>query len=438
MRRSVVRLITVRETRDLLRDRRTVMVILVLPAVLYPLFGLAGLLFARSLTEQTTTVGVVNVDQLPAGTGPAGRPPYPPLLTDGRFGDPGDGADADTGTGGPIVVKPLAGDPEEALRARAVDVALVVPSGFARDLDAERKATVKILNRDGDERSKLAARRLTGIVRKWQDKVREVKFARHGLPKDFDEVFVLEDPQTKKTKAKKAADELRDSFARVFPFILMMWLIAGAIQPAVDLTAGEKERGTMETLLISPAERTEIVAGKFLATTAFAFASVVWNVVWLTGGALGAEAVLGFPILNLPGLVGCVVLGIPLAMLFSAVCLALGVFARSTKEGQYYLMPLILVTMPLAFWSMMPGAELTPGTALVPITGAMLLQQKFLAVTGDPVPWEYLPPVVGGLFVWVLLALWLAVRQFKNEAVLFRETGPEKVGILARIFRRDS
>ena len=105
----------------------------------------------------------------------------------------------------------------------------------------------------------------------------------------------------------------------------------------------------METLLISPAERTEIVAGKFLATTAFAFASVVWNVLWLTGGALGLEAVLGFPILNLPGLIGCVILGLPLAMLFSAVCLALGVFARSTKEGQYYLMPLILFTMPLAF-----------------------------------------------------------------------------------------
>jgi sodium transport system permease protein len=164
---------------------------------------------------------------------------------------------------------------------------------------------------------------------------------------------------------------------------------------------------------------------------------VVWNVAWLAGGALVLEALLGFPILNLPGLVGCLVLGIPLAMLFSAVCLALGVFARSTKEGQYYLMPLILLTMPLAFWGMMPGAELTPGKALVPVTGAMLLQQKLLAVTGDPVPWEYLPPVVGGLFVWVLLALWLAVRQFKNEAVLFRETGPEKVGLLARFFRRD-
>jgi|SRR5579883_2898255 len=436
MRWSVVRLITFRETRDLLRDRRTVLLILVLPAVLYPFFGLAAFLFAKTITEQQTVVGVVRGDQLPAGTArPGGEPPYPPLLVDGRLVEPADEPETDYG---PIRVEPLTRDPDEALRERAVDVALVVPDGFAADLEAGRKPTLKVMDRDGDERSKLAARRLTEIVRRWREKVREVKFTRAGLPKDFDAVFVLEDPQSKKPRAKKAADEIRDSFARVFPFILMMWLIAGAIQPAVDLTAGEKERGTMETLLISPAERTEVVAGKFLATTAFAFASVVWNVVWLTAGALGIQAVLGFPVLNLPGLIGCVALGVPLAMLFSAVCLALGVFARSTKEGQYYLMPLILFAMPLAFWSMMPGAELSPGKALIPVTGAMLLQQKFLAVTGDPVPWEYLGPVVGGLFVWVLLALWLAVRQFKNEAVLFRETGPEKVGLLARLFGRDS
>ncbi|WP_410968843.1 hypothetical protein, partial [Salmonella sp. SAL4444] len=88
---------------------------------------------------------------------------------------------------------------------------------------------------------------------------------------------------------------------------------------------------------------------------------------------------LGFPIVKLPGLIGCVVLGLPLAAFFSAVSLAIGVFAKSTKEGQYYLMPLLLVTMPLAFWSMSPGAELDAATSWVPVTGAMLLQQRLLS-----------------------------------------------------------
>jgi sodium transport system permease protein len=433
MRWSVVRLITLREVRDLIRDRRTVMLILVLPAVLYPLFGLAALLMGRALASQPTRIGVVSMDQLPTGAAdPSGKhPPFPALFVDGKFVPAFVAGETELG---PLVIKPLADDPEAELRSRGIDAALVVPDGFAQDLEAGRKPTIRVLNREGDEKSKLAAQRLTAIVKKWQDKVREASFERRNLPKDLDKVFVVDDPQARKPKEKKLADEFRDVFARTFPFLLMMWLLAGAIQPAVDLTAGEKERGTMETLLISPAERTEIVAGKFLATTAFAFASVVWNVLWLTGGALCAEWVFGFPIVNRPGLVGCVLLGIPLAMLFSAVCLALGVFARSTKEGQYYLLPLILITMPLAFWSLMPGAELTPERSVIPVTGALLLQKNLLAV-GEPVQWEYLPPVVGGLFVWVLIALWLAVRQFKNEAVLFRETGPEKVGFLTRLFR---
>src|SRR5204863_2518901 len=113
------------------------------------------------------------------------------------------------------------------------------------------------------------------------------KFRKAGLPKVFDRVFELKDPQTSKRAEKKAADELRDTFVKAFPFLLMMWLIAGAIQPAVDLTAGEKERGTMETLHISPAERSEIVFGKFFAVFAFTFASVIWNVFWLTASAVG-------------------------------------------------------------------------------------------------------------------------------------------------------
>jgi len=217
--------------------------------------------------------------------------------------------------------------------------------------------------------------------------------------------------------------------------LLVMWTLAGALHPAVDLTAGEKERGTMETLLISPAERSEIVVGKFLAVTAFTYGSVIWNVLWFSAAMFTLERGIGEPILNLVGLFGCLALAVPLAMFFSAISIALGVFARSTKEGQYYLMPLLLVTMPLAFGSMLPGTELTVGRALVPVMGVMLLQQKFLNVSADPFPWEMLIPVLVSLGVLIAFALWLAVLQFRRESVLFRESGPGRGGLLAR-FRR--
>ena len=424
MRWSVVRLIAGKEFRDLLRDRRTVLLILVLPAVLYPVFGAGGWVMATTLLNQKQTIAVVGAEHLP---GPAsGYPTFPPDDPLPPDAGPADGP-PDLGPGGvqpEVVVTPIAGDPDELLRTRRADAVLVVPAGFVAALgDAAEKPTLTVRGRDGDEKSKLAVRRLVALVKQWEGQLRAVRFERRGLPKDFDRVLTVDDPLTSKPKAKRAADELRDTFARVFPFILMMWLVAGAIQPAVDMTAGEKERGTMETLLISPAERGEIVAGKFLATTGFAFASVVWNVVWLAGAAVLMGQLLGFPIVNFPGLVGCVVLALPLAMLFSAVCLALGVFAQSTKEGQYYLMPLIFVAMPLGFYGLLPGNELTPGNAWVPVTGAILLQAKLLAVTGDGVAWWAFPAVLGSLAVWVTVALALASWQFRREAVLFRETG---------------
>ena len=434
MRPSFVRLVAGKEIRDLFRDRRTLMLVLILPAVLYPLFGGAGYFMARSMIGQEAVIGLAGAENLPTGT-PSDDHTFPPFLVNGQIVEehkPDDPAPEPT----PLVVKNLEEDPQAALAAKRADAVLVVPTGFIEAMSDPKgpKPKLTVLTRDADEKSKLAGRRLSAAVKAWEDKLRDVRYVRTGLPKDFDKMFVLEDPQTNKPKGKKAADELRDTFVRVFPFILIMWLVAGAVQPAVDMTAGERERGTMETLLISPASRTEIVGGKWLATTTFGFLSVCWNVTLMTAGAIIMEQVLGFPIVNLPGLLGCMLFGLPIAMLFSAVCLALGVFAKSTKEGQYYLVPLFLVVMPLAFASMMPGTELTVGRALIPITGAMLLQQKLLNVSPDPIPWGMVPVVLASLGFWISLALWAAVWQFHRESVLFRETGGK--GLLARMFNR--
>jgi sodium transport system permease protein len=418
MRLQNIRLITWKETRDLLRDRRTLVMLFIAPMILYPLFGLTGWLFATELIGKAPKIGVVNLDE--ASIGDAG---FPPMFKDGAFAElPAPKTDSKQPDTPPQVVK-IDGDPEEALRTKQAQVIIVVPPGFQKELAEGKTPTVKLLYREGDDKAKVALTRTNELLRAWEAKARAVKFQRDGKPANYDKVLVIDDPRAAKPAEKKAADELRDSFARSFPLILVMWLVAGAIQPAVDLTAGEKERGTMETLLISPAHRSEIVLGKFLAVTIFGFASVLWNVVCLTIAALVAQGFLKYPIINLPGMAGCVLFSLPIAMLFSAVSIALGVFARSTKEGQYYLVPLMLTVMPLAFWSLIPSTELSPVTACIPVVGGMLFQQKLLAVTGDPIPWGYAVPVLGAQALYVALALTAAWWQFTREGVLFREVG---------------
>jgi sodium transport system permease protein len=112
---------------------------------------------------------------------------------------------------------------------------------------------------------------------------------------------------------------------------------------------------------------------------------------------------------------------IPISALFSALSLAIAAFARSSKEGQYYLMPLLLITLPLMMLPMLPATELDLGTSLIPITGVMLLLRA--AIEGQYVEAiRYVIPVTIVTGVCCLFAIRWATSQFNNESVLFRES----------------
>jgi sodium transport system permease protein len=435
MRWSVVRLIAAREIRDQLRDRRTVFLILGLPVLMYPLFIGVGIWFVTALKGKELVVGVVGAEHLPKGRPePAGTPPgreFPGVFDEtgqfsARYATDGKGT-------APLVVNALAAADDAALQgllsARQADAVVVIDPDAAGKLERGERPVLRVLGRDGEENSKLAVQRATDALRRWAEDVKAVRFARAGLALDFDRPVEIRDPDFEKAELVKAADKLRDMLVKVIPFLLVMWMLTGAVYPAIDMTAGEKERGTMETLLISPAERTEIVAGKFLATALFGFGTAMWNVALMVAAAavapLLAPEVFGGGLISLPGLAACILVAIPMALLFAAVALSLGVFARSTKEGNYYMVPLFFVALPLSYLSMTPGMELDGTTRWFPVANALLLQQRLMAVRPDPFPWQHVPVVFGVLGVCVALALWSAVRQFHRESVLFRESQGE-------------
>jgi sodium transport system permease protein len=460
MRWSIIRLIWRRELRDLIRDRRWLFMLLGLPILIYPLFGLVGFVIALSTLELPSVVGICGLENLPqpppqgSVVGPAAEFGWWAVLP----APSGFGIDQVAGAAAGILVRrratvdpplilksgeslhflpdftessldarglqiaPLSGPDCAPLDAKRIDVLLIVPADFRDRLAEGEAATVEVQAREGDELSKLATRRLAGVLRLYRVALRQARFARQGLPPNFDQVLIVRDPDERKPRLQRTTDELRDALIRFFPFMLVMWSLAGALYPAIDLCAGEKERGTMETLLISPADRNEIVAGKFLAVWTLSAVTAWWNLLWMGGGAVLGGSLLGLELVRPSGLVWCFVLTLPLAALFSALCLALGVYARSTKEGQYYLLPIFLVTMPLVMASLAPGVELSVKTSLIPVTGLCLLLQKLIFAPAEGAPWVYLPPVLLSLAVCIALALRWAVAQFHREDVLFRES----------------
>ncbi len=131
-----------------------------------------------------------------------------------------------------------------------------------------------------------------------------------------------------------------------------------------------------------------------------------------------------------------IIMLLPISALFSALAMAVAALARSSKEGQYYLMPLLLVGMPLVMLPMMPGVSLSVGTCIVPVTGAVLLSRAL-------VEGEYREALIHAPFVIAvtafacLLAVRWAVRQFESESVMFRENERFEISAWLRHLWRD-
>ncbi len=439
-----VKLILAREVRDQLRDRRTLFMIAILPMVLYPLLGMSFFQVTQFLREHP--VRILVVDPPPPGE-------LPPLIDGERFSaalfSPGDDRPAELLR---VTTQKAPNDKSRAAdawaRQQMLDGGFDVVVSFPAEFALRTKAAVEPLRQESGQpspkldvsvypnlardSSRTAHRRVTDVLLRWRDELGRQNLESRGLPITAAKPFKIATHDVAEKSQHRAA-----AWSKILPLVLLLWALTGAFYPAIDLCAGEKERGTLETLLSSPAERLEIVWGKLLTVMLFSMATAVLN---LSSLALTGTLVLSqLPNLGPPptlAFLWLLVALVPMSALFSALCLALAVLAKSTKEGQYYLMPLVLVTMPLVVLPMSPGVELNFGNSLIPVTGVVLLlrsllEGEYLAVL------PYVPLVVAVTVICALTAIRWATNQFNSESVLFRESERLDVNLWLRHLVRD-
>jgi sodium transport system permease protein len=472
MKLTNVRLILAREVRDQLRDPRTLFMIFVLPILLYPLLGTAYFEILQFQTRKPMRVWVVGSEQLAAT--PA------PLIEDSAFApqlfsNGADGAELlelkmapNSQSSNGDAADDQAAEAKRLVEAKNFDAALLFPPDFADRLEAYRKAIhddaarpnskfsdsrsqisdlksqisnpkipeipkPKIVYTKTNERSHMAFHRLTAVLNRWTEEVGKTNLAAGGMPAEAVRPFDIENVNL----AGEAASQSANVWSRILPVMLLLWAMTGAFYPAIDLCAGEKERGTLETLLSSPAERSEIVVGKLLTIMAFSMITAALNLVSVgITGCLIFRQMEGFGGPPALAVVWLTLALIPVSALFSALCLALASFARSTKEGQYYLMPLLMLSLPLAVLPMSPGVELNLGNSLIPISGVMLLLKALLEESYLQAL-QYLPIVLAVTTGTCWMAVRWAVEQFNTEGVIFRESERFSVDLWLRRLVRD-
>lgn len=473
-----VKLIFLREVRDQLRDRRTLFMITILPVLLYPMLGLGIVEMLLTFKEKERTVVVLNASDLPDS---------PAFLKDGSI-DPEWFAGGRTDADRLRVITDLSDTPEDtsaapgrrgptpaellesavalehrfnelrqalsadAARARLVDiqdrlsqaftdsgiqVLVIVPNGYAEatqqlqdealavaDADTARLPQLHVIRNSADDKSVVAFGRIRTALLNWEDALRRETFEQASLRPELQHPARLEWVELAQGEEVSA-----NVWSKLFPAMIVIMALTGAFYPAIDLGAGEKERGTMETVLISPASRIELVLGKFFTIVLFSIGTALMNLLSMgfSGQHMASAMGEGMTNINLQfppmsALMWLLILLVPLAALFSALCLALATFAKSTKEGQYYLTPLLMVVLGLTMFCLNPGIEITPLYSVLPVVNvALLLKGMLLSNSQSAEQVVYAVPVLISSFGYSALALWWAIDLYRSEGVLFRE-----------------
>ena len=400
-----------KELKDSLRDRRTLLSTIIIPTLVMPLltFGvgkiMAGVL--KKAREEIPSVAILGGADSPAVV--AALKQSPKLR---------------------VVATPA--DWKQAIGEKKLRVAVEIPADFEAGLKAGLAPAVKVYNYSGEIKSENGARVVERFLSDLRDQTIADRLAEHSLPKTLARPFEFKRENV--APPEKVGGNLFGGFV---PYLIIILCFSGAMYPAMDLTAGEKERGTMETLLCSPVARVDIVLGKFLmvltgSLSAMCFMLISMGATAAIGGSLmtgGSTARVGvgaaqaraatdvIPMIDPMGLLGVLAMVLPVAVMFAAATFTVALFAKSYKEAQSYVGPMIIVVIMPAVIGMLPGIDLNARHALVPLLNLSLVCKEMLSGVWH---WNYIALIFGSSCLYAGIALALAVRMFSREDVIFR------------------
>lgn len=385
---SRVWVVFVKELIDGLRDRRAIMSLL--------LFPLVGPVLVSVILAQTADklAGAERVD-LPV----VGREHAPSLM---RFLEQ---------QGVTIMVPP--DDPVAAVRDGDVDLALIIPADYAQLYREGRPATVQLIVDESRTEDQVDIGRVAGLVQAHASEVGALRLLARGVSPDLAQPVIV-DKVDLSTPKKRAA-----IFLNLIPMFVLIALFIGGMYTATDATAGERERGSFEPLLITPVTRQALVVGKWLVAVAFSMVTTVSTLActllslsFVPTGALGTS--LSLAPADVARLLAAL---LPLALFVAGAQMLVASFARTFKEAQTYLSLMLFLPMLPAMLTIMSPVKSAAWMMAVPVLGQQVLLLD--VIRGVPVaPWSYVVSALAAALAGMLCVRGTAML-FRREQIIY-------------------
>lgn len=417
---KIIRTLVKKEMLDVFRDKKTVVIMLLVPVILYPLIFIGAMqavvLISASMGEQNYRIAIDAADD-----GAFEQM----LAAKGRQKD-GSGEETDAEQVEEeryeitLVDAGSIGDYEEALNEEVIDV-------YVTGAVQNGKMKYDVYYLSSVTNSSYAQNLVTDVFEEFREVLTEEKIREAGL--DVHEI--LEPILYEKKDTASSEQSLGSIMGSILPFMLIVSLMMGTMYPAIDTTAGERERGTLETILTLPVTNRQLIISKFLTVAAIGMMSALLNICSMGGIALymyevmdmqtdaGSIEIARF----LPAIFVCMLAIFAFSLFVSAVTMCVTAFAKSYKEANNYITPLMLVIMFTGYIGFIPNVELTQTMAMIPVANICLLIKNMLLFKID---YTVIAVVLLSNVAYAMFAVLFLSRIYDSEAVLF---GDGKHGI---------
>ncbi len=397
-------IIFLKEFKEVIRDRKTLIFMLVLPTVAVPLLINVMTEFMikaeKKAAEETLRYAVIGESNLPD-------------LADLFMQD----------TGFQQVIIQDESEIREAIADERIKFGLVFPDGANQLIVDGGQPSIKLYYNNAALVSRVK-RRASQIINDYSDHIRDERLATYGVSGGYARDKILNPVALEELGTANQRELIGERFGGMLPYLFIIFSFIGALYPAIDLGAGEKERGTLETLLLTPVPRLHLVLGKFFVIFSTGVISSILSVAGMglfllakgknVTGPMG-EILSSISAVDL-ALVGAML--IPTAAIFAALLMSISIYAKSFKEAQSYATPLNMLCIFPAIAAMLPGVELNWKTAIIPITNVSLAIKELIKGTMD---YQMTIVILTSTSLIAGALIWFCTIWFERESVLFRE-----------------
>jgi sodium transport system permease protein len=311
-------------------------------------------------------------------------------------------------------INPAPEDPENAVRNGDVELVLIIPEGYARQFASGQPATIRVVLDTSRQSALATVERARSLIEGYSQQTAVMRLMARGIHPAVITPLAVEQIDVSTPESQSLI------FLNMLPYFVIFGIFLGGMYVIIDTTAGERERGSLEPLLINPAARWEFVAGKLLASVPFAIATLIFTLLafWAAFNLFPVEEYIGMQLsINGRALVNIFLLSLPMIVLASALQMIIATFTRSFKEAQTYtgFLPIIpaLPGLALAFLPVRPALWMM----LIPTFGQQILINQFMR--SELVNPLYIALSSVTTLIVALVLILVAIRMYSQERILF-------------------